>query len=52
MSNTAIGASRTATSAGQISAEAVFQASEASFAILTDAMPQMVWSALPDGYHD
>jgi PAS domain S-box-containing protein len=27
-------------------------ASEASFAILTDAMPQMVWSTLPDGYHD
>ena len=52
MSNTATGASRTATSAGQISAEAVFQASEASFAILTDAMPQMVWSTLPDGYHD
>lgn len=27
-------------------------ASEANFAILTNAMQQMVWSALPDGYHD
>ena len=27
-------------------------ASEANFAILTNAMPQMVWSTLPDGYHD
>ena len=52
MSNTATGAARTSTSDGQISADAVFQASEASFAILTDAMPQMVWSTLPDGYHD
>ena len=52
MSNTATGAARTSTSNGPISADAVFQASEASFAILTDAMPQMVWSTLPDGYHD
>ena len=34
------------------SAEARLLASEANFAILTDAMPQMVWSTLPDGYHD
>jgi PAS domain S-box-containing protein len=27
-------------------------ASEAAFSVLTDAMPQMVWSTLPDGYHD
>lgn len=27
-------------------------ASEATFATLVDAMPQMVWSTLPDGYHD
>jgi len=26
--------------------------SNARFAILTDAMPQMVWSTRPDGYHD
>ena len=26
--------------------------SEALFKVLTDAMPQMVWSTLPDGYHD
>ncbi len=26
--------------------------SEASFRVLTDAMPQMVWSTLPDGFHD
>jgi len=27
-------------------------ANEANFAILTNALPQMVWSTLPDGYHD
>ncbi len=26
--------------------------SEAQFKVLTNAMPQMVWSTLPDGYHD
>ncbi|MCK6105588.1 PAS domain-containing protein [Brevundimonas sp. EYE_349] len=26
--------------------------SETRFRILTDAMPQMVWSTLPDGFHD
>ena len=26
--------------------------SEAKFDVLTDAMPQMVWSTLPDGFHD
>ena len=26
--------------------------SEARFRLIADAMPQMVWSALPDGYHD
>lgn len=31
---------------------AAFLASEAGFRVLTDAMPQMVWSTLPDGYHD
>lgn len=29
-----------------------FLASEAGFRVLTDAMPQMLWSTLPDGYHD
>lgn len=26
--------------------------SEAKFQVITDAMPQMVWSTLPDGFHD
>lgn len=34
------------------SAEHALIESNARFAILTDAMPQMVWSTLPDGYHD
>lgn len=42
--NTEIGA--------QIQAEAALAASEAKYEVLTDAMPQMVWSTLPDGYHD
>jgi PAS domain S-box-containing protein len=42
--NTEIGA--------QLRAEAALSDSEASFKVLTDAMPQMVWSTLPDGYHD
>lgn len=29
-----------------------FFASEAAFGVLTDAMPQMVWSTRPDGFHD
>lgn len=29
-----------------------FLASEAGFRVLTDTMPQMVWSTQPDGYHD
>lgn len=29
-----------------------FHASEAAFRVLTDAMPQMVWSTQPDGNHD
>lgn len=28
------------------------QENEARFRTITDAMPQMVWSTLPDGYHD
>lgn len=30
----------------------IFDASPDMFAILTDAMPQMVWSTRPDGFHD
>lgn len=29
-----------------------FFASEAAFGVLTNAMPQMVWSTRPDGFHD
>jgi PAS domain S-box-containing protein len=37
---------------GQARAEAALRASEAKFSVLADAMPQMVWSTLPDGHHD
>ncbi|CAN5279468.1 hypothetical protein BH10PSE12_BH10PSE12_09880 [soil metagenome] len=36
----------------QLQASEALQASEVRFRTLADAMPQMVWSALPDGYHD
>lgn len=36
----------------QLNAEAALEVSEAKLQVLTDAMPQMVWSTLPDGYHD
>lgn len=36
----------------QIKAEAALRESEAKFRTITNAMPQMVWSTLPDGYHD
>ena len=42
--NTEIGA--------QLAAEHELSVSEAKYDVLTDAMPQMVWSTLPDGYHD
>ena len=32
--------------------EELAHASEARFRALADSMPQMVWSTLPDGYHD
>ena len=38
----------TRTSAG----ESAFDDIVANFDVLTDAMPQMVWSTLPDGFHD
>ena len=36
----------------QLIAEAALTVTEAKFRVLTDAMPQMVWSTLPDGFHD
>jgi PAS domain S-box-containing protein len=36
----------------QVEAEDAFQKSEARFRLLADSMPQMVWSATPDGRHD
>lgn len=33
-------------------AEKAIRESEAKFKTIADAMPQMVWSTLPDGYHD
>lgn len=37
---------------GQLSAETALAVTEAKLHVLTDAMPQMVWSTLPDGFHD
>lgn len=36
----------------QVKAEEALRESEAKFRIIADAMPQMVWSARADGYHD
>lgn len=36
----------------RINAIAELAASERKFRAIADAMPQMVWSTLPDGYHD
>lgn len=35
-----------------VAARDTLQRMNSAFRILTDAMPQMVWSTLPDGYHD
>lgn len=35
-----------------VASEAALSMSEARFAAVADAMPQMVWSTLPDGFHD
>ena len=36
----------------QVMKQQAAEAGEARFRQIADAMPQMVWSALPDGYHD
>lgn len=36
----------------QKKAERALELSEAKYAVLTDAMPQIVWSTRPDGFHD
>lgn len=36
----------------QLKAEAALRDSEARFRTLSDTMPQMIWSTLPDGFHD
>ena len=33
-------------------ADDALRESNARFAILTDSLPQMIWSTLPDGFHD
>ena len=35
-----------------VGADAARAESDAKFRVLADSMPQMVWSALPDGFHD
>jgi PAS domain S-box-containing protein len=37
---------------GQVRAEAALRESEAKFRTIANAMPQMVWSTLPNGLHD
>ena len=36
----------------QVKMEAALRESEAKFKTIANAMPQMVWSTLPDGFHD
>ncbi|GGD58861.1 PAS domain-containing protein [Erythrobacter arachoides] len=36
----------------QKKAERALEVSEAKYAVLTNAMPQMVWTTRPDGFHD
>jgi len=43
---------RVRTASERLRVAAALRESEARFRIITEAMPQMVWSTLPDGYHD
>jgi PAS domain S-box-containing protein len=45
-------AERTRTASERLHNEIALAASEAKFRTIANAMPQMVWSTLPDGFHD
>ena len=45
-------AERTRTASERLRNEIALAASEAKLSTIANAMPQMVWSTLPDGYHD
>jgi PAS domain S-box-containing protein len=45
-------AGRARTASERLRNELALQESEAKFRTIANAMPQMVWSTLPDGYHD
>jgi PAS domain S-box-containing protein len=45
-------AERTRTATERLRSQAALAASEAKFRSIANAMPQMVWSTLPDGFHD
>jgi len=45
-------AGRARTASERLRSELALQESEAKFRTMTNAMPQMVWSTLPDGFHD
>ncbi|WP_446659856.1 sensor histidine kinase [Blastomonas sp. SL216] len=48
----AFGVTRGQGEEGVVATRDTLQRMNSAFRILTDAMPQMVWSTLPDGYHD
>ena len=48
----AFGVTRDQGESGVVAARDTLQRMNSAFRILTDAMPQMVWSTLPDGFHD
>lgn len=48
----AFGVTRGQSEEGVVATRDTLQRMNSAFRILTDAMPQMVWSTLPDGYHD
>ena len=45
-------AERTRSASERLRSELAVRLSEAKFRTMADAMPQMVWSTLPDGFHD